>query len=234
MNVSSLRIDKLLLKGIPLPGQPQNTNALSLRDAVIKNILYKIQYNEITSDEIITEAQLCEILDIGRTPVREALIELVANGVLQKVPRKGYAIRKIDSKYKTDMYEILAVLDALAATLAVPNMTETDIARMYETIDLIDIAIKYKNYENCCELQEKFHLIYIEKSDNPQLAKILDEIKSGGISCTYSSSNTEELFKVCASANDEHRHIVKLFEEKDSAQLETFLKNTHWQTEYKD
>jgi DNA-binding GntR family transcriptional regulator len=230
MNVSSLRIEKLLSKGIPVPGQPQNTNTPSLRDAVIKSILHKIQHHEISFDETITEAYLCEMLDTGRTPIREALIELVANGVLQKVPRKGYMIRKVDQRYETNVYAILAVLDALAATLAVPHMTEADMNHMYETIDLIDIAIKYKNYENYCDLQEKFHSIYIEKSENPQLARLLDEMKTSVIRYAYLGSNSEKLFQLCASMNDEHRHIAKLFEEKDSTQLEDFLKNTHWKT----
>ncbi len=206
----------------------------SLRNVAIKNILHKIQHNEITPDEIITEAQICEDLNISRTPVREALIELVANNVLRKVPRKGYAVSKVDFKYKINIYDILAVLDALAASSAVPNITEEDINKMYETIDLIDIAIKYKNYASYCDLQEKFHSVYINKSDNPQLIKILDQIKSSIARYTYYSSDTEKLFDLCKSINEEHREIVKLFEKKDPAELEDYLKNVHWKTKYDD
>jgi DNA-binding GntR family transcriptional regulator len=208
-------------------------SASTLRNFAIKDILDKIEHGEIKPDEIITEAQICDRLNISRTPVREALIELVASGILQKVPRKGYMICEIDNQYKLNNFEIIGALDALAAALAVPHITDADIMKMYEAADLMDIAIKYKNYASYCELQEKFHLIYIEKSDNPQLIKLLDEIKSSVDRCTYFSSDTERMLKLCAFMNDEHRYIIRLFEEKDTAQLEAFLKN-HWKTKYQD
>jgi len=206
----------------------------SLRNLVIKDILYKIQHSEFQEDEIITEAQICERLNVSRTPVREALIELIANGMLQKVPRKGYAICKVDQKYKMDSFDILGALDALAATLAVPQITETDITKMYETVDLIYVAIKYKNYANYCDLQEQFHSIYIEKTNNPQLIKLLNELKSSNSRYTYFSPDTEKLFHTCSSVNDEHKYIVKLFEEKDTAQLGSFIKDIHWKTKFQD
>jgi len=60
-----------------------------LRKLAKKQILQKIQTSKIASGDIITETQLCNEMNISRTPIREALIELVANGILEKVPRKG-------------------------------------------------------------------------------------------------------------------------------------------------
>lgn len=206
----------------------------SLRNLATKDILNRIQHGMISSDEIITESQVCQTLNISRTPAREALIELVANGVLEKVPRKGYRISNIDQKHKIDSYVILGVLDALAAKLALDNFNDQDIRKMNEFIDLIDIAIKYENYGSYCEMQEKFHCVYIDKCDNIQLQKMLEEIKASVSRYTYFSENTEKLFDMCRAMNDEHRQIVRIFEQKDAKALEDYLINVHWITKHLD
>lgn len=205
-----------------------------LRETVINEILRKIHNNMIKKEEIITEAQICDELEVSRTPAREALIELVANGVLQKVPRKGYMIHEIDQDNKVNIYNILSALDALAAALALPYLNADELNHMNEIVDQIDIAIKYKNYSNYCNLQEQFHSIYIEKCGNPQLIKMIKDLKASISRYTYFSEDTNQLFQICKESNDEHRIIISLFENKDAPQLESFLKNTHWRTKYLD
>ena len=165
----------------------------SLRHMAMESILSKIQKGEFAPDSIITETLVCESLNISRTPAREALIELVANGVLEKIPRKGYAITKFDQKTKLDSYEILGNLDGLAAKLALPYMTSQDFNKMREHIDLANVAIKYKNYPSYCEQQENFHNVYINKCNNKQLITLLRQIKDTLDRYTYYSSNESEI-----------------------------------------
>lgn len=193
-------------------------------------ILEKIRNDEISPNEIITEAMLCDMLKISRTPVREALIELIAKGVLEKVPRKGYRVKELDTKSKLNVYTVLASLDALAAKCAIVNMTEEDFLKMEEAIDLIDIAIKYKNYPNYYSLQEQFHQVYIDNCDNPFLQKMLQEIKTSITHYTYYSKDIDKLFDLCKEVNEEHRHILKLFREGKAEELARFLSETHWGT----
>lgn len=205
-----------------------------LRDKVISILKTKIQMHELHPNQIISETRICSEMNVSRTPAREALIQLVAAGILKKVPHKGYAIQEFDAKSKLDLYAILAVLDSLAATLSINNITEEDIMRMNECIDKIDIAIKYRNYSDYYQLQRQFHKIYIDKCDNPNLIKMLDDITSGPLHVSYISDNTEELFSVLKESNDEHREIVRLFMNKDTAGLENFLRYTHWATKHPD
>lgn len=202
----------------------------SLRHMAMQNILSKIHSGEFSHEKIITETQVCESLNISRTPAREALIELVANGVLVKVPRKGYAITKFDQKTKLDSYEILGTLDGLAAKLSIPHMTTVEFDKMREHIDLANVAIKYKNYPSYCEQQENFHNVYINKCDNPQLISMLRQIKAMLDRYTYFSKDETTLFSMCASMNQEHLQIVKLFEKGDGDTLFKFLTSNHWMT----
>lgn len=202
----------------------------SLRNLATKMILEKIQRGDFAAGDIISESEICKMLDISRTPAREALIELVANGVLDKIPRKGYQVANTSDKQKVDAYIILGNLDALAAKQACPIMTEQDILHMQELADLIDIAIKYKNYVSYCELQEKFHQVYIQCVDNVLLWRLLDEIKSSVLRYTYFSEDIDTQFEICELMNEEHREIIKLFQAKDADAVSKYLEDTHWAT----
>lgn len=206
----------------------------SLRHMAMESILSKIHSGEFSQDKVITETMVCESLNISRTPAREALIELVANGVLERVPRKGYAITKFDQKTKLDAYEILGNLDALAAKLALPNMTDADLNKMREYIDLANVAIKYNNYPAYCEQQENFHNVYINKCDNKQLITLLKQIKANLDRYTYYSNDESELYAICASMNQEHTEIVALFEKGDKNALFEYLSDNHWSTKSMD
>lgn len=205
-----------------------------LADLAVKNILHKIQTSEFKSGEIITETQICELMNISRTPAREALIELVANGILDRIPRKGYKVSEMDNQYKVDIYVILGTLDALAAKLSMSKIDKDDIRHMKEITELIDVAIKYENYASYVKLQEKFHNVYIDKCENVPLKKMLEDIKLTVSRYTYYSDDPDKLFQMCKDMNNEHEEIITYFKNKDIVGLESFLINNHWNTKHKD
>lgn len=133
-------------------------------------------------------------------------------------------------KTKIDAYIVLASLDALAGRLACPMMTDQDILHMQELTDLIDVAIKYKNYASYCELQEKFHQVYIKRADNQVLSRMLDEIKSSVIRYTYFSEDIDTQFETCKLMNDEHKKIIELFQSGDADAVGHYLEHVHWVT----
>jgi DNA-binding GntR family transcriptional regulator len=211
------------------------TSTLSLSEKAINAIKAKIQYGELNKDTIITENHICEELKISRTPVREALIQLVSDGILKKVPNKGYTVEEFDEKSKTDLYCVYSTLDALAAALSVANITDDDILKMCECVDKIDIALKYHNYTDYYTLQDMFHKIYTDKCDNQVLTSLLNELSASPVNRSYvSSGDSDKLFAALSEMNNEHRKIIDLFRERNAAKLESFLKNDHWVTKYPD
>lgn len=205
---------------------------LTSRKIVTEEILKRIHNNEYAKGQIITETELAESMKLSRTPVRESLIELTANGVLEKILHKGYIIREFDKKTKLDTYTVLAALDSLAATLAMPHLDESDYLKMNEFIDLVEIDIKYKNFQNYNTHQENFHQVYISKCNNPTLIKQLQGIKNSIASYLYYSEDTAALFEILTSVNDEHRTILRLLQEKKPVELHEFLMDVHWNTKY--
>lgn len=206
----------------------------SLKDHVYNYIASKIQNGELMPGQKINEAEISEKLNISRTPTREALIQLSSENMLDYIPRKGFLVKEFDNKKKLEIYEIIGVLDALAATSAMDKLTDEDILKMKELVDKINIAIKYKNYQDYMNYQIEFHNVYTVKCGNDTLIELLNSLKNSFIRHSYMSEDKEKLFSVLEDVNKEHEEIISCFEKKDQKKLEDILKNKHWFTKYLD
>jgi DNA-binding GntR family transcriptional regulator len=103
---------------------------------------------------------------------------------------------------------------------------------MRECVEMIDVAIKYKNFHDYYHLQRKFHDIYRDKCNNEILRKNLNGLLDGFIPQVYGNVKDKILFKALAELNDGHRHMADLFEGRDADGLFSFLMNVHWKPVY--
>ena len=209
-------------------------NYLSLRGYVYDNVVRMIQKGKFKPGQKITEQAVCDELNISRTPAREALIQLAADGVLESAPRRGFVIKQADASLQQETYAVQAVLDSFAASIAVPNITDEDIAKLRQYVEHMDVAIKYRAYDTYYDLQERFHQTYIDRCGNDILIDLIHKVKSGVVGSTYYGSDTENLFTILEQMNGEHSRIVELIEARDAAGLEHYLRYTHWAVRYEN
>ncbi|MDO5742587.1 MAG: GntR family transcriptional regulator [Vagococcus sp.] len=209
-------------------------NKPTLRQKVIKTIVSDIQTGTLAPNALITESDICDSLNVSRTPVREALIELVKDGILVRKPRYGYVVLESDEQKKLDSYALIGVLDGFSAFLATPYLTEEDYFKMNEYIDMIDVAIKYRNYKNYYNEQENFHEVYLQKCPNKMLVELLNDLKLKVSRYTYFSEDDVALFEVCKEVNEQHRQILEMLKLKEAHKVRIFLETVHWHTFHYD
>ena len=82
----------------------------------------------------LTEADLARRLGLSRTPVREAIRQLESDGLVTHVPRVGAAMRKLDYREVSELYEMRAVLEATAARFAARAASDIELTEL-ETIN---------------------------------------------------------------------------------------------------
>ncbi len=201
---------------------------MSLKDHVYNYISEKISNGTLSADEKLNEQQICDELNISRTPVREALIQLASDGYLENSPRKGFKVRNIDEKKTSELYEIIGTLDGLAASLAIDNICDKDIKTMNFLVESMDNAIEKCLFETYLTLQVEFHDIYIYLCDNLELINIITQLKRKLIKKTYTSNSIDNLLEVLNTTNAEHRNIIEFFKKKDKIGVQNYLKQVHW------
>ena len=203
----------------------------SLKDHVYEYIEEQIIKGTLLPGERINENTICEELDISRTPVREALIQLTAEGILESKARKGFIIKAVQEKEVVEYYAVIGVLDGFAAQLACPLLTEKDFADLDFYVDAMDLAIKNENFE-MYRKQQLFHQIYIDLCGNNALINTLSKVKSKLFQKPYKNDPEGKMKEILYATNEDHRQIVKLFRVRDAEGLFRYLSQTHWTPVY--
>ena len=81
--------------------------------------------------EQLSEGALADQFGLSKTPVREALYRLVAEGLVELIPNRGYFVRRVTSEDVRQVLEIREALEGMAARLAAPRMTDDDLQALH-------------------------------------------------------------------------------------------------------
>lgn len=204
----------------------------SLKNLVYDWISEKIGNGTIKVNEKISEKIITEELNVSRTPVREALIQLSSEGYIENIPRKGFVVKALDKERVTELYSLLGVLDAYSSTLAIDKLDSDDYLKMEMYIFGMNKAIKTKAFRQYYDLQLKFHDVYINKSGNKELINTIKKLRRNFIKKQYTTEDEKFFTTILSEANKDHEYILKLLKEKKADVLEKHLKEFHWNPKF--
>lgn len=121
----------------------------------------------------VLEREVAEILNMSRTPVREALVRLENDEALQLIPRRGFYVEPIEKNDLSDIYQLSATLDGLAIELAAVHINEEAINKLDDLVDKQQNALNQKEFAEWAKLDDEFHSEIIECSTNESLNKVI-------------------------------------------------------------
>lgn len=200
----------------------------SLKDHVYDYITDLIDSKTLGDDDKISEQQVCDALNVSRTPVREALIQLASDGYLENVPRKGFRVKRITEESAREIVDIIGPLDGRAALLAVDAMTPDDISQLEFLYESMQLAIEKRLFKKYDDLQRDFHNCYLQKCGNTKLVDMVRQLNRYFMKREYVSVEDTALDALLRQANAEHAEIVRLFELKDGPELQRYIRDVHW------
>ncbi|MEZ7172212.1 GntR family transcriptional regulator [Sporosarcina sp. OR05] len=207
------------------------TTYLSLTDHVYNYIVEQINSGTLQSNKKINENVVSEALNVSRTPVREALIQLASEGLLENVPRKGFFIKNLSKEEAMETYFIIGALDGLAASLSTPLLKEKHLKEMEFYIESIDLAINTGNFAMYHKMQEAFHHVYLSLCPNQSLVNLLLKLEKKFLKNFEWMEDHEWTASKLTETNNEHRHMLELFRTGKTSELEVFMKEVHWNPE---
>lgn len=122
----------------------------------------------------ILEREMAEVLQMSRTPVREALVRLETEGVVRLIPRRGFIVEPIEREDLKQIYEIVERLDGLAVSLATAKVGEGEIDQLESLIEQQEEALEQKNLKKWAILDDQFHDLIIDYAKNKRLRTVID------------------------------------------------------------
>lgn len=137
--------------------------------------------NEIFSGRLppgsqIDEDEIAKRFSISRTPVREALLVLTQNGLLEKLPRRGAIVARLNLSRMIQLFEVTAQLEGLCAQYAATRMTPDERKLLVEINDKAEQALAENNASEYGRLGGRFHALIMLSSHNSVLVETTDRL----------------------------------------------------------
>jgi DNA-binding GntR family transcriptional regulator len=158
-------MDPSALRAVTAPAPLRKQVVESLREAIVQG-LFK-------PGERLRERELCERLGVSRTSLREGLVELESEGLIENVPNRGPTVALISLKLAHEVYELRAVIEALAARMFARRASDEQLARLEHAV--ADLQVVYDDFAAGPFLKAKsrFYDILLEGADNHLAAHTL-------------------------------------------------------------
>ena len=112
----------------PAAGNGSDRQEASLHGEILLRLRDYVVEGNIPDGARVPERQLCEMLGISRTPLREALKVLAAEGLIELLPNRGARVRQLSQRDLEELFDVMAGLESLAGRLACEAITDEEIA----------------------------------------------------------------------------------------------------------
>ena len=127
----------------------------STRDHVYETLKENIIRLNLKPGQSVSEKEISEMLNVSRTPVREAFVKLAQEELLEVYPQRGTFISLIDLDHVEEVRFIRELLERASAKLAAENPQNVDLVSLKENLQRQRFCIDEKNYEKLFELDEE-------------------------------------------------------------------------------
>ncbi len=112
---------------------------------------------ELKPGSRLDEMALAKQFNVSRTPVREALMQLNASGLIQLRPRRGAVVAKIDLKAMLEMFEVMSELEGMCGRLAAKRASDNELEKLKNVHSKSQIAVDTHDLELYYELNVELH-----------------------------------------------------------------------------
>jgi len=175
----------------------------------IKTLLIE---GQLEFDRVYSATHFAEILGVSRTPIREALLQLTAEGFFVSLRGRGFKIKKFSAKEIQDFFEARKMIEAYVIEQLVDEVREEDLKPLDDSLEhMINGYEKSESYR-FLQADKSFHMNLIQRYDNSLLESIMGNIRDSialfGQKALASPGRVQEVIK-------EHQDILAALHQRD-------------------
>lgn len=148
----------------------------SLTEKAYHALVHKIVTLDLAPGSVLTEGNLMEELKIGRTPIREAVQRLIAEGLVKHLHHRGMLVAEIRAADVQQLYEFRAQLEGYAARLAATRMTQAQLQELQRIHEGMDRTLKEADIEGFVTQDRQFHELLGRGARNQYVESVLASV----------------------------------------------------------
>lgn len=192
----------------------------ALHDQVTQRLRTLLVEGRIAPGAKLNERELCEQLNVSRTPLREAIRMLAAEGLVELLPNRGAAVLQLSERDVADTFEVIAGLEGQSGELAATRITETQLAEIRALHYEMLAAHLRRDLSTYYRLNAQIHTAINAAAGNAVLTRTYGQVNARLQALRFRSNFDERKW---ARAVDEHERMVALLAARDGAGLRALM-----------
>ena len=152
---------------------PYSTTSAASAYAEIKK---RILSNEYGAGTTVSVQDLSQLLGMSRTPIRDALIRLDKEGLVELAPRQGFRVLQLSPQDMLEVYQILAGLESVAIYILIDRGLDHEAAaRLLSPILAMEAALERQDLDSWAAADAAFHRTLVDLTRNARLSQTVDQ-----------------------------------------------------------
>jgi DNA-binding GntR family transcriptional regulator len=188
---------------------------------VFEQVKGMILRGEIPPGRRIIENEVADSMGISRTPVREAVQRLAAEGFLNTLPKGGYAVRGLTVSGVEETFDIRSTLESFAAFLAAKRFTDEELLPLEENIHEFQRCLDGNDLSKLTRINTDFHDLLYALSRSPRLIKMIHDLRDDIFLLRKVILNSADMARL---SNKDHREMIRAMKKRDSGKVEKLVK----------
>jgi DNA-binding GntR family transcriptional regulator len=197
----------------------------SLRQQVYDHLRLLLNQGELRPGSFLDLDRLEASLGVSRTPLRDALLQLEAEGFVAILPRRGVQVRTLTRDDIRHIYEIVGALEGTALLAAFPRLGPAERRSLRRLNSEMKRAVETGDFDLYYERNLAFHDVFLDRCFNPRLLRLVRTLKHR----LYDWPRRRGFVKAWELASvREHAHLVRLVEKGAARAAADHLRDVHW------
>ncbi len=212
-------------------------------DTAYERLKTEILFNRMPPGYQASEPEIADSLSMSRTPVREALIRLEADGLIRLVPRRGAKVLPISPVDMAEIYELLTALEPEAATGLAKNIpSDEDMQTLVSATEEMEQALDQQNLLQWAAADDRFHRKLVALHNNRRLSAVVNSLfdlahrarivtlRLRALPVKSTKEHREILEHILAGDPKAVRKVFRQHRERAAKELLTILENYQFST----
>jgi DNA-binding GntR family transcriptional regulator len=192
----------------------------SLHEHVAQRLRQMLVENRIAPGAKLNERELCEVLDVSRTPLREAIKMLAAEGLVELLPNRGAIAVSLSEADVLNTFEVMAGLEGMSGALAAERITDAELAEIRAMHFEMLAAYTRKDLSAYYGLNARIHNAINAAAKNPVLASTYNQVNARLQALRFRSNQDGEKWK---RAMKDHEKMIDALAAHDAKAMREVL-----------
>jgi DNA-binding GntR family transcriptional regulator len=192
-----------------------------LHEEVANRVRELIRDGRLKKGDKIAEKEICDLLGISRTPLREALRVLSSEGLIVMVPHRGAHVAEPSMQEIRQMFEVMAILEGTCARVAAEKMTDAQLRKIERLHEKLETHYRAGDHEKYLKVNHDYHVLIQKMSGNKVLDEVVNGLRQKILLYRYRQLYQPDRFD---ASMKEHRDLFEAFRARDAQRAEQVMK----------